>query len=146
MVQAKETLTALYLNGNDCSSTYSLVVTEGGLAALDKPAPQKEPLSNKNAGMNGKQVLYSTVRTDERDFSLPCAIRATTYAAARSYEAALLEVLRSGEELLLKAEYGDGSSTTYKVYFDSVSSYTEWNGRWTALSLKFIEPDPTDRE
>jgi len=141
-----ETITAFYLNGKNTEETYSLVVTEGGLAQLDKPAPQKEPLANKNAGMNGKQVLYSTARVDERDFSLPCAIRADTYALAKSREAALLAVLRSGAELTLKAAYADGSSTTYKVCFDSVSSYTEWNGRWTELTLKFIEPDPTDRE
>lgn len=133
----------VYIDGSEITSKYGAIVMQNGLNALRKPVPMKNPLSNRNAGIDGSRVLYKTLRMDSRTFNLPIAIRARGEGAYASAVDSLISDIQK-KKVTLKVVI-DGSTFYYRVYYTGTASYTAFNGKWGELTLSFTEPDPSDR-
>lgn len=136
------------LNGKDLAEL-NLTALDGILNALMKPSAYKKYASNGNAAINGERILSAPTSRmkDKRTISLPFLLQSTS----------LIDLQREIDNLeaeLVAGKNGTGINELvvrelgqcYRLYYESMSSYTNFGLDGAAmLSIKFVEPNPTNR-
>lgn len=139
----------ILLNGNDIEKKYHLTALDGTLNALMKPATYKKVVSNTNASIDGEIILSkpSSRKRAKNTISLPFLLRSTSLVD-------LQKEIQNIEHVLVQGKNGTGINELYvsdlgmcyRLYYESMSSYTNFGLDGAArITLKFIEPDPTNR-
>lgn len=80
----------------DASATLGLGLENGGLEKLMAPAPNKEPVVNKNVVTDGAMYVAGAGLKDVRTIALPVHLRAATEEAYLQRLAALYAILDAG--------------------------------------------------
>lgn len=132
-----------YINGQDAYTTWGISLDKSALSALMTPAPMKDMIENKSALENGKRVIRSGRKFDERTLTLGFNI------IANSEEEFLNQYVRFCNDVLSKG--GIDISTkyqpniTYHLDYVSCTQFGEYR-TMAKFSLRVIEPNPTNRK
>jgi len=133
----------LFINGKDAWDTWGVNMGEDFLEALLTPSPMKAYVENKSRLENGKQVDTTNARVDERDIQVTITLEGSTQAEyLLRYESFVTELYKG--PILMKVPV---LRKIYKLTYDSsptkMGNYGLCFGKFT---LKFNEPNPTDRD
>lgn len=144
MKQAK-----VYINSSteDTETAYGVFFTDNSITALMTPAPLKSYITNKSALQPGKQVLPYAPKVDERDVQLTFGLRASSLAQfLMRYRKFCAELEKGVIDLMVHIYEGNTwIKTTYRLNYISCNQYSEFNGRLAKFTIKFSEPDPSNR-
>lgn len=134
----------LLINGQDALATYGMRMGDKFLSALDAPAPMKEYVENSSRLESGKKVLTEYAKVDSRQVTLEFTFLGSSPQDMLAKKKAFLEVLYGGALEIKVPPYG---SDTFRLVYKSCSPPYDIsrNRRFCRMSLKFEEPDPTDR-
>lgn len=139
-----------YINGNDTSSKWGIILTETSVTALMTPAPLKSYITNESALSNGKQVLTDNgniPKIDARDVQLVFGLHASSLAQFLTRYRSFCEEMQKGS-FMLTLHVWEGSTyykETFRLLYQSCSQYSEYNGRLGKFTLKLNEPNPANR-
>lgn len=133
----------MIINGKNALTEFGVSMGEGFLNAISSPAPLKEFIENKSRLINGKQVLYDLHRMDEQEITL-------TFFLEGKSEADYLTKKRAFEAELYKGKvtiYVPTNHQTYRLTYQRSQSFAQNTARtFCKISVKFNEPDPSNRE
>lgn len=133
----------LFFNYYDADDTWGIIMWQGAFSALITPPPAKSYIINESRTRTGKEYDTTLVRMDERQLSLPLAIRATSRDAMyRQLMAFSQSVLETGM-INITTKYQQ--NVVYRCVYKSITQLTEFNGRLAKFILTLVEPDPSDR-
>ena len=132
----------LWINGTDASN-YGLALDNKGLSALLAPPPLKAAVENKSAIMDGKKVIRTGRRVDERTFTLtlnmlPVSPATTIYSQLTQF----MQLLSVGK-VDIKTKYQSG--VEYHCDYISCQAFEEYGGKMAHISLRLNEPNPANR-
>lgn len=129
---------------------WGVTLAETSLTALMTPPPAKDYVTSTSRLEHGTRVLADGVaapKVAQRDVQLVFALQAPTLAQFLMRYNAFCEELKKGAiDITIHLWEGDTfMKTTYHLYFNSCSQFSEYNGRLGRFALKLTEPDPTNR-
>jgi hypothetical protein len=133
----------LHINGKDAFDEWGVNLTDSSLTTLMEPEPLKDPVTNKSATENGKQVRRELApKVDERSITLALQL----HAASR--DEMFSKLLRFKAELKkrrieIKTKYEPG--VIYRCDYQSCTQYKSFNRGIAKFSLKLNEPNPANR-
>lgn len=133
----------LIINGFDAFRQWGIRMGDGFLDAIFAPEPMKEFIENKSRLQNGKQVLYDNPKVDERDVTLVFTLEGNSpndYLA--KYSAFKAEIQKGKVEIKVPVL---GDQVYRFTYLRSVSFGLNISRTFSKISIKFNEPDPTNR-
>lgn len=132
----------LFINGKDAYTTWGMSMDNTSLSSLMTPAPMKDYIENKSRVENGKSVITTTVKTDERSLTLVVNISAKNEIDFFSKYLSFCEELEKGT-LNIETKYQSG--VIYKTIYISCSQFAQLLRGIAKFSLKLVEPNPKDR-
>lgn len=134
----------LIINGADAYETWGVSMGKGFLDAIDTFAPMKEYVTNSSRLEHGVRVLVGTPRVDARDVTLSFTIMGENEGDYRTKRKAFESMLQQGFVNINVPALGDA---VYKLlYLGKSTSYNMNIARcFSEVSIKFREPNPTDR-
>ncbi|MCD8265571.1 MAG: hypothetical protein LUC33_00305 [Prevotellaceae bacterium] len=129
----------------DAYTEYGVNMGEGFISALLTPAAPKSLVESDCRLEDGKVVLTDTENhIDSRDVTLPFTVMGMTTAEYDANQRKFLELLYTGTLTLRVPPLGD---EVYRLVYQKSSSYAQNTARTICkVSVKFTEPDPTDRD
>lgn len=136
----------LEINGWNAAAKWGAVLGYGSLAALMSPPPMKDYITNESAATAGRIVANAATampKADSRDVQLTIYIHASTKAEFFSRHASFVAELQKGR-LTLRTSHQQ--ETYYRLLYVSCSQFSQFNGKMGKFTIKFNEPDPTDRD
>lgn len=127
----------------DAYTSFGMSLEDGGLARLMTPAPNKQPVANKNVVTDGASVVGVTIGCkDERTISVPFHVIASDQEDFILKYAALCAVLDSGY-LAIKTKWQP--NVVYNFIYIDCQQYQQFIGGMAKFTLSLYEPDPTNR-
>lgn len=138
----------LFINGVDAWTQWAAFLEEGSADKLMLPAPAKAFIENKSRSVDGKTVLMTNPRIDERDITLVfCFANNGTIVSNRL--ASFMAAIMAGKTIngkVCPTEFGvTETHTTYKLVFMSAIDLTSMNNTIGKVAIRLNEPNPTDR-
>lgn len=130
------------INGSDAYTTWGISLDGTGLSALMTPAPLKDRIENENALEDGKRVISTGRRYDERTLTLALNISAPTEEAFLARYASFCTELAKGR-LVITTSFQSG--VVYRFDYLSCQQFSEWQRGVGKFSLRLSEPNPTNR-
>ena len=135
-------MVTMEINGVD-SSRYGIILSDGGMSALRKPAPNKPFVENKSRIQHGKRVIRKNPRKEERSVILPIQINATSEGDFNDkYNLFVSEVLDTGYLVIRTSAQSD---VYYRFIYEDCQQYTEFAGETAKFMLALTEPNPNNR-
>ena len=131
----------LFINGTDAYTAYGMSLEDGGLARLMTPAPNKQPVVNKNATAHGSAVVAAGYK-DERTVSVPFHIVAADQSDFLTKYAALCAVLDYGY-LAIKTKWQP--NVVYNFQYIDCQQYQQFIGGMAKFTLSLYEYNPNVR-
>lgn len=132
----------LFINGKDAYTEWGISMDDTGLSALMTPAPNKSLIENKSRLEDGKRVINSNPKKDERNLTLQINITApdkdTFFARYNSFCSEL-----DAGVLDIKTKYQP--TIIYKTIYLSCSQFSQFMQGIGKFVLKLNEPNPSDR-
>lgn len=133
----------LIINGFDAFRQWGIRMGDGFLDAIFAPEPMKEFIENKSRLQNGKQVLYDNPKVDERDVTLVFTLEGNSPNDYLTKYSAFKAEIQKGKVEIKVPVLGD---QVYRfTYLRSVSFGLNISRTFSKISIKFNEPDPTNR-
>lgn len=134
----------LLINNLDAFATYGVRMGDNFLDALGAPSPMKPYIENESRVRNGKEVLTQNARIDSRQLNLEFTIQGKTPQDYMAKKQSFYQMLYAGG---LTIKVPENSNEVYKLnYLGTSPIYSQSRNRcFGRVSLKFEEPDPTDR-
>lgn len=133
----------LFINGTDAYTAYGMSLEDGGLARLMTPAPNKQPVSNKNVVTDGASVVGVTVGCkDERTVSIPFHIIAADQSDFLTKYAALCAVLDNG---IVSISTRWQPNVVYHFIYIDCQQYQQFIVGMAKFTLSLYEPNPSNR-
>ena len=159
------------LNGNAITE-WGLRMGDGFIETLTEPLTLKEPIVNESRLEHGKRyIIDDTPKFDSRELTLDFVIEADTPERLMKNKSQFLQVIYKGKvELSVAGEYDTetkknragvrdytypstdadpyNNDTVFRlVYLGKGTEYAmNWQRTCCHMMLKFVEPDPTNRE
>lgn len=133
----------LLINGKDAFDILGTSIGEGFFDALLAPAPKKEYITNSSRLKDGKSIT-GNAKYDERSVTLVFDIEGSNTSDYLNKLKLFYTELGTAPMLLKVPPLG---SDIYKLYYQSSSGFA-LNAAKThsKVTVKFTEPNPTDRE
>ena len=132
----------LYINSQDAWATWKVAMGNGFIENLLVPAGLKEFIENESRLENGKRVITTNPKVSSRDVTLTFNIHGDTTTEYLSNYAAFVAILQAGTVKIRVPAINMTFNLTYK----KSSSFNIGRARMdSSLSVKFEEPDPTNR-
>lgn len=128
-------------NWQDAFVKWHLSMDDTGLSALMAPPPAKEYITNESRLYDGIRIDTSNAKVDSRNLNLNVHIKAKNKDEFYGYYKSFCEELKKGS-LHIKTKYSDD---VYKTVYVSCSQFTQFCQEMAFLTLKLIEPNPSDR-
>lgn len=130
----------------DIEATYGVIPQGDFLGQLEKMAPAKPVISNKNANIHGSDVAEHTLYLDEKKLTLQFALRANSRSSYYEKYIDFVRKLLSTSVISFAVTTIEGIRTVYHFCYDDMSSNKRFNGKWSEFTIKFIEPNPMNRQ
>lgn len=138
----------LLINGNDAETTYGIHMGNGFLNALLAPCQAKEYVTNECRNEHGTRYVVpnNAVYLSERSLTLSFVLIGTSQNDFHTKQAAFMQLLYSGYITLCVPSWS--SNEVFRLYYTGNGCTWNMNKQRTVatLTLKFNEPDPTDRD
>lgn len=135
----------LIINNRNAFTEWGVRVGDGFLDAIGAPAPMKDFIENKSRLEHGKRVIINNPKLDERDVTLTFTIQGNSQADYQSKKSAFQNELYKGA-LTIQIP-SNGSEIYHLIYTGKSISYAQSLDRiFGKLTVKFNEPNPSDRE
>lgn len=132
----------LYINGKDAYTTWGMSMDNTSLSSLMTPPPMKDYIENKSRIENGKSVITTSTKIDERSLTLVVNISAKNESEFFNRYLSFCEELEKGA-LNIETKYQSG--VVYKTIYISCNQFTQLLRGIAKFSLKLVEPNPKDR-
>lgn len=131
-----------YINDKDSYTTWGISMDTSSLSALMAPPPMKEFIENKSRLENGKRVITSNSKIDERNITLTFNLTAKSEDQFFARYNSFCEELATGV-LHIRSKYQP--NVVYKTIYFSCNQFTQFMRGIASFSLKLVEPNPADR-
>lgn len=131
-----------YINDKDAYTTWGISMDTSSLSALMTPPPMKEFIENKSRLGNGKRVITSNSKIDERNITLTFNLTAKSEDQFFTRYNSFCEELATGV-LHIRSKYQP--NVVYKTIYLSCNQFTQFMRGIASFSLKLVEPNPADR-
>lgn len=132
----------LYINSQDAWGQWKVAMGNGFIENLLVPAGIKDFIENESRLENGKRVITTNPKVSSRDVTLTFNIHGDTTTEYLSNYAAFVAILQAG---VVKIRV-PAINMTFNLIYKKSSSFNIGRARMdSSLSVKFEEPDPTDR-
>lgn len=131
-----------YINDKDAYTTWGISMDTSSLSALMTPPPMKEFIENKSRLENGKRVITSDSKIDERNITLTFNLTAKSEDQFFVRYNSFCEELATGV-LHIRSKYQP--NVVYKTIYLSCTQFTQFMRGIASFSLKLVEPNPADR-
>lgn len=124
-------------------------LTDGAVAALLTPAPNKAYVTNKSRLENGTRIIASDAKMDERTVNLPFHLLAKNRTQFFEQYDRFCDLLAKGT-FTLWCKYAP--EKCFKMVYQSCTQFKEFgmwdhdSGKYAAFVLRCVEPNPADRE
>lgn len=134
----------LLINGADAYITYGVRMGDGFLDAIDALLSVKEYVENKSRNENGKRIITTGTKIDDREITLAFTITGKSESDFRAKKKAFEQILYSGNiEITIPAL---GSDVYRLVYLGKSIAYgLSLSRSFCKFSAKFSEPNPANR-
>ena len=133
----------LTINNDDAYVTYGIVMGDGFLDALGSPSPMKDYIENVSRLEHGRRIFSRNTKLDSRELTLVFNMEGTSISDYQDKKERFYNLLYSGEDIKISTRR---SAEVFKLkYKNSVGYGEEPSGMFGKISVKFIEPNPTDR-
>lgn len=139
-------ITKIEIEGTDIQTACGVIPQGDFLAQLEKAAPSKSVISNKNAQINGSEVAVTSLYLDEKKLTLQFALQAENRATYVSRYTSFLALVLASSLISFAVTTSEGNKTTYHLTYEDMSSHKKFNGRWAEFTMKFNEPNPANRQ
>ena len=134
----------LFINNHDAFLEWGVSFDSTALSNLMTPPPLKEMIENKSALENGKRVIPTGRKMDERTVTLTFSIWANTEADfMNKYSRFCSEVLAPGR-IDIRTKYQQG--VVYHMDYLSCQSFGEYQRQMGKFVLRLVESNPANRE
>lgn len=134
----------LLINGKDAYASWGIRMDIGFLDALCAPASMKEYIENESRLENGKRVFTGNAKLDSREVTLSFTLTGKSQEDYRTKKKAFYDELYKGA-MTIKVP-ADSTDVYNLVYLGKSISYAQNTARtFGKLSIKFLEPNPTNR-
>lgn len=130
------------INGKDAYSTYGVFLGNNSIESLLLPPSAKKRISNESRLLPGKQVIDGKNNVCSRDVTLVFYFQGSNYVDIQNKITSFTTELLEGIAIFTLNEL---PIIKFKLDYDSSSSLKQCRGRLAKISMKFNEPDPTDR-
>lgn len=132
----------LYINSQDAWGQWKVAMGNGFIENLLVPAGIKDFIENGSRLENGKRVITTNPKVSSRDVTLTFNIHGDTTTEYLSNYAAFVAILQAGTVKIRVPAI----NMTFNLIYKKSSSFNIGRARMdSSLSVKFEEPDPTDR-
>ena len=132
----------LYINSQDAWGQWKVAMGNGFIENLLVPAGLKEFIENESRLENGKRVITTNPKVSSRDVTLTFNIHGDTTTEYLSNYAAFVAILQAGTVKIRVPAI----NMTFNLIYKKSSSFNIGRARMdSSLSVKFEEPDPTNR-
>ena len=138
-------ITKIEIGSTDIQTAYGVIPQGDFLKQLEKAAPAKDVVWNKNSQTNGKEVASTSLYLDEKKLTLSFALQASTRASYATRYTGFLAAVMTYSVFDMSVTTSDGKKTTYHFTYEDMSSHKGFNGRWAEFTMKFNEPNPANR-
>lgn len=132
----------LFINGKDAYITWGITMDETSLSALMTPAPNKALIENKSRLEDGKRVITSSPKKDERNLTLQINITAPDKDTFFARYDSFCDELDKGI-LEIKTKYQP--NVVYRTIYISCSQFSQFMRGIGKFVLKLNEPNPKNR-
>ena len=129
----------------DAYLRYGVSFTESSLSALTTPAPNKQPVENKNRTQHGKRVVRTTslVKKDDRDINIEMHLKANSTSQFWSrYDLFCTEQLDYG---FMEIINGHIPTKEFRLTYINCTQFSEFMEQIAKFILRMNEPNPMDR-
>lgn len=127
----------------DAYTAFGMSFEDTGINRILAPAPNKQPVTNKNVVTDGAGMIGVTVgHKDDRTVTIPMHIVAPNKTTFDSYYDALCDLLDGG---WVDIRLARRPNVTYHFVYIDCPQYNEYDGEMALFSLQLYEPDPTNR-
>ncbi|MBO7315200.1 MAG: hypothetical protein J6U49_05985 [Alistipes sp.] len=133
-------MTNVTLNGTPLADM-GVMMLLGAYAALLAPSPMKNYITNDDPTKDGIEVDVAIPKRKDRDVTLTFLVQGKTQADFLNKLDAFLTVLYRGRVEL----YVPDLSAKYRLLYTSSTQFANYMLNACKLSVKFKEPDPTNR-
>lgn len=125
-------------------STWGARLMDGAVESLLTPAPAKEYIQSKSRLQHGIRVAAASenARTDSREVSIPILIEGRNRTEYFSRYLSFVEELKGGNIALAIPDLG----FTFRLVYLSCGKYGSYGDCRAKLTVKFLEPNPEDRQ
>ncbi len=129
----------LLIDGTDAYTEWGVSLEDGALAVLLAPAPNKQPVTNKNVTAHGAYVLGSTTGlTDETTFSVQMHIVASSRAEYYTKLAQFVSAIKGGQFTITVYDWNLQPHSRTVCYLDW-QNYKECRGELGIFTLSLYE-------
>lgn len=135
-------MSELIINGRDALVEFGVRMGDGFIDAIDEPVPIKDFIENKSRLQNGKQVIHSNPKVDERDITLVFNLEGTTQDDYALKKNKFKAELQKGLVVISVPAIGETYRLTYRK---SVVFSVNTDRTFSKISIKFNEPNPNLR-
>ena len=132
----------LFINGKDAYITWGITMDETSLSDLMTPAPNKALIENKSRLEDGKRVITSSPKKDERNLTLQINITAPDKDTFFARYDSFCDELDKGI-LEIKTKYQP--NVVYRTIYISCSQFSQFMRGIGKFVLKLNEPNPKNR-
>ena len=132
----------LTINGKNAYTTWGISLNETSLSTLMTPVPNKDFIENKSRLENGKRVVTTNPKVDDRSFTLQIHLTASDTAQFFARYERFCKELATGV-LDIKTRYQP--DVVYRTIYLSCSQFSQFMRGIGKFTLKLNEPDPTNR-
>lgn len=132
----------LFINGKDAYLQWGMSMDTTSLSTLMTPAPNKAFIENKSRLQDGKRVITSNPRKDERSVALALQFHASSETEFFTRYESFCDELATGV-LNIRTKYQP--TVVYKMNYISCQQFTQFMRGIANFILKLNEPNPADR-
>lgn len=132
----------LFINGDDAYIEWGMSMDTTSLSTLMTPAPNKDLVENKSRLQDGKRVITSNPKKDERTIALSIQFSAANETEFFARYVSFCEVLDAGI-LNIRTKYQP--NVEYKMIYLSCQQFTQFMRGIANFVLRLCEPNPADR-
>lgn len=123
----------------DAFDAFGMSLEDTGISRIMAPAPNKEPITNKNVNEQGAVVVAGVGCKEERTISVPFHLLASSKSDFLTKFSALCAVLNGGA---IDIKLAVQPSVIYHFYYIDCPQYTQFNGTMAIFALQMYEPNP----
>lgn len=134
----------LFINGNDAYVRYGISMDDTALSTLMGGLQRKEWIKNELRSEHGTRYVTSAPpKVQQREVSLGFHMYADNeqqfMARFRTFEG----FLRDSGVITLHTSFEP--TVRYRLLFSAIAQFTQYRREYARISVRFIEPNPTDR-